>query len=132
MKVTPEWRASLGAWNPTTGDVKRATGGFNGYNTDRFETATASSRNLCRQRSLPLRRPHRWGAIGVAVAIAMFHAATAVSVPVWGATAVLDRADVGRSPALVTAALLSVAASALWVRHGTVDPDHSDHRNYPR
>jgi hypothetical protein len=91
-------------------------------------------------------------AIGVAVAIAMFHAATAaasvaplgaswtaamarrwsrrfavvaaVSVPVWGATAVLDRADVGRSPALVTAALLSLAASALWIRHETVKPDH--------
>jgi hypothetical protein len=55
-------------------------------------------------------------AIGVAVA--------AVSVPVWGATAVLDRADVGRSPALVTAALLSLAASALWIRHETVKPDH--------
>jgi hypothetical protein len=91
-------------------------------------------------------------AIGVAVAIAMFHAATAaasvaplgaswtgamarrwsrrcavvaaVSLPVWAATALLDRADVGRSPALVAAALLSVAALGLWIRHGTVDPDH--------
>lgn len=90
-------------------------------------------------------------AIGVAVAIAMFHSATAaasvaplgaswtaamarrwsrrfvvvaaVSIPVWAATAVLDRADVGRSPVLVAAALLSVAALGLWTHHGTVDPD---------
>ena len=90
-------------------------------------------------------------AIVVAISLAVFHTATAASsvapiaaswtpamarrwirrlavaaaacLPTWALTAAADRADIASSRALVTAALLILAAAGMWVRHGNFELD---------
>ena len=59
---------------------------------------------------------HRWTRRLIAVAGA--------SLPAWAVTAAIHRSDVPSSPALLTAALMTLAVAALWARHGNlrIDP----------
>lgn len=57
----------------------------------------------------------RWGLRFMVVA--------AASIPTWAVTTAIEQADLDRSPALVSAALLVLAAAILWVRRRSLGLD---------